>query len=145
MAIGVTLGALLAGAVATTAQDRNDGTRAAGTGPRDCPPATARAAAQGMTAQAGGATAATSTRSGWLQAWMQGSDRWRNPVGAAGMYTGVDTGVTRGPALGASTGSTGTYGAGTESNAIISGGSGTPGGGKGSASSARTAARRDPC
>jgi len=36
------------------------------------------------------------------------------------MYTGIDTGVTRGPALGASTGTTGTYGAGSASSNIVS-------------------------
>ena len=42
-----------------------------------------------------------------------------SPVGTPGMFTGMDTGVTRGP-VGTSTSTTGTYGAGSESASLIS-------------------------
>jgi hypothetical protein len=132
LTVGVALGALLAGAVATTAQDRPV---------KDCP----KAAARGMTAQAGGTTAkASPAPTGFWGIFLQGGGG-RNPVGSPGMYTGVDTGVTRGPALGAGTGTTGTYGAGTESNSIVSNPFAGSDSGSASASSAQTAKADDPC
>jgi hypothetical protein len=143
LATVVALGVLIGGAIVTTAQDRGDRGTAARTGLRDCPPASARSDARGMTAQAGSATPPASRRSGWMEGWTQGgTGGWRNPFGSPGMYTGVDTGVTRGPALGSGTGTTGTYGAGVESSGIASTPPDLHGTGHGSASSGRTA---NPC
>jgi hypothetical protein len=78
---------LSGGVMTAAAQDRGGNGAAA----RPCPALTARADARGMTAQATApAGTATSSRSWWM---MGGAGR--NPVGAPGMYTGIDTGVTR--------------------------------------------------
>ena len=84
----------------------------------DCPPgigttrmlasaAQAPAAASPPTATPAAQKPAFATPRGW------------SPLGTPGMFTGIDTGVTRGPA-GISTSTTGTYGAGSQSASIIS-------------------------
>jgi hypothetical protein len=75
----------------------------------------AQNATQPTATDASGSKSASS--SGAKLSW---AERWTSPVGTPGMYTGIDTGVTRGPALGASTGTTGTYGAGPASSDIVS-------------------------
>jgi hypothetical protein len=86
---------------------------------KNCPPASARSAARGMTAQAAPKTAtSTGSGSGWTS-WFTMGGVGRNPVGRPGMWTGVDTGVTRGPALSA-THTTGIYGAGALNAGIVS-------------------------
>ena len=86
--------------------------------PGDCPPAIGTT---GMLASAAQATAPASAPTATSAAPKPGfaSPRGWSPVGTPGMFTGIDTGVTRGPA-GTSTGTTGTYGAGSESASIIS-------------------------
>ena len=84
----------------------------------DCPPAIGTA---GMLASAAQDTAPASAPTGTSTAQKSGfaTPRGWSPVGTPGMFTGIDTGVTRGPA-GTSTSTTGTYGAGSESASIIS-------------------------
>ena len=86
--------------------------------PGDCPPAIGTA---GMLASAAQATPPASAPTGTPTAQKSGfaTPRGWSPVGTPGMFTGIDTGVTRGP-VGTSTSTTGTYGAGSESASIIS-------------------------
>ena len=84
----------------------------------DCPPAieTPR-----MVASAAQATAPASPPAATPAAQKPAfaSPRGWSPVGTPGMFTGIDTGITRGP-VATSTSTTGTYGAGSESASIIS-------------------------
>jgi len=74
-----------------------------------------------MLASAAQATAPASPPTGTSTAPKAGfaTPRGWSPVGTPGMFTGIDTGVTRGP-VGTSTSTAGTYGAGSESASIIS-------------------------
>ena len=84
----------------------------------DCPPA---AGTTRMLASAAQATAPASppTTTPAAQKPSFATPRGWSPVGTPGMFTGIDTGVTRGP-VATSPSMTGTYGAGSESASIIS-------------------------
>ena len=84
----------------------------------DCPPAIGTT---GMLASAAQATAPATAPTTTPAAQKTGfaTPRGWSPVGTPGMFTGIDTGVTRGPA-GTRTSTTGTFGAGSESASIIS-------------------------
>jgi hypothetical protein len=67
-----------------------------------------------------------------------------SPVGTPGMFTGIDTGITRGP-VGTSTSTTGTYGAGSESDSIISIPAQDQGGTPSGSAGAPGRVAKDPC
>jgi hypothetical protein len=114
--------ALALATISLTACVQNRGgaaaTSAVASRPGDCPPAIGTARMLASAAQATApATAPTTTPTAQKPAFA--TPRGWSPVGTPGMFTGIDTGVTRGP-VGTSASTTGTYGAGSESDSIIS-------------------------
>ena len=109
----------------------------------DCPPAIGTT---GMLASAAQATAPASPQSTTSAAQKPAfaTPRGWSPVGVPGMFTGIDTGVTRGPA-GTSTSMTGTYGAGSESASIISIPAQDQGGTPSGSAGATGRVAKDPC
>ena len=98
------LAIVVAATVPASAQD------AAGPRSSDCPPVTAATQSAPPAAKPAAKPAATKSR-GFADA------RGWSPVGTPGMFTGIDTGVTRGP-VGRSNSTTGLFGAGSESETI---------------------------
>jgi len=109
----------------------------------DCPPAIGTA---GMLASAAQATAPASapTATSTTQKAGFATPRGWSPVGTPGMFTGIDTGVTRGP-VGTSASTTGTYGAGSESASIISIPAQDQGGAPSGSAGAPGRVAKDPC
>ena len=146
-----TLAATVALALATTlslaacVQERSGAPARSGVTARlgDCPPTIGTA---GMLASAAQATAPASAPTATSTAQKAGfaTPRGWSPVGTPGMFTGIDTGVTRGPA-GASTSTTGTYGAGSESASIISIPAQNQGGTPAASAGAAGRVAKDPC
>jgi len=120
LAVGLVLAMAATSSLLAAAQDRT-GAATAGAGssarPGDCPPA---APPRGMVASAAAAPAGESgpTSSSTKKSGFANPRGW-SPVGTPGMFTGSDTGVTRGP-VGSNGGTTGMYGAGSESSPITS-------------------------
>ena len=146
ISLAVVLAMAATSSLLAAAQERAGGaTAGAGTSsrPGDCPPAPPT---RGMVASAapatvgGGGTTSTSTKKSGFA-----NPRGWSPVGTPGMFTGIDTGVTRGP-VGSTNGTTGTYGVGSESSPITSipaadQGAGTPS----SSSAAPSRVDKGPC
>jgi len=115
IALAVVLAMAATSSLLAAAQERTAGTSSR---PGDCPPSVSPT--RGMVASAApapvgdrGTTSSPTKKSGFA------NPRGWSPVGTPGMFTGSDTGVTRGP-VGSTGGTTGTYGAGSESSPITS-------------------------
>ena len=120
ISLAVVLAMAATSSLLAAAQDRAGGaTAGAGTSsrPGDCPPAPPMwgmvASAAPATVGGSGTTSSSTKKSGFA------NPRGWSPVGTPGMFTGIDTGVTRGP-VGSTNGTTGPYGAGSESSPIAS-------------------------
>jgi hypothetical protein len=109
----------------------------------DCPPATGTPR---MLASAAQATAPASDPAATPAAPKPAfaNPRGWSPVGTPGMYTGMDTGITRGP-VGTSNSTAGIYGAGSESASIISIPSQDQGGAPPGSAGAAGRVAKDPC